>query len=500
MPPYPPLAPTSNKPLPRIRRPPNWIDTDGYRSHTPKNQIPMPSLVIDTFQTAIHNDLGFWHGASEDLPMYQEPGFVRLEPTDPDQNFHTQFNIHGCFSLIPWQNQFLHVVFEGTEEFTVSLNEHNIDCEPLRAPFPGVPDGVQASRYVMRTQVGSGSGSFDANNGANSDTPSLSTTRERKLWRKAYRANNGSCVEDGDDNDGNDYGNGNGGNDDNDDDADQGPASTEKTELFIPLSHFRINHNRVVSISFTGFYTNVSLILRRIEFVSTVPPPSAENNGFLIPEKEPSGTLVLRCSRPNSFAFGIDDGQPSFAQDVMRILDEEGIRATFFVVGAGLTDQSTNFTNFYREMMGKGHQVALHSNTHPKMEALPTIDLIDEEIVRTIQVFHDELDLQSRYFRPPFGTVGARMREQLAKRISSPSIVNWSVDVEDWLWANTSTPEKQLEAFYRDVARGGNLAVLHFLNPTTVEYLPQFIRHVKAVGLNIMRVDQCLEDPDSPPL
>ncbi|KAJ5797991.1 uncharacterized protein N7503_007287 [Penicillium pulvis] len=474
--------------------PPNWIDTDGYRSQTPKNQVPMPSLVIDTFQTAIHNDLGFWHGAGEDLPVYHEPGFVRLEPTDPDQNFHTQFNIHGCFSLIPWQNQFLHVVFEGTEEFTVSLNEHNIDCEPLRAPFPGVSDGVQASRYVMRTQFGSGPG----NDGANSGKPSQLTTRERKLWRKAYRANNGSCLEDGDDSDGNDYGDGS--NEDNDDDADQGSASTEKTELFIPLSHFRINHNRVVSISFTGFYTNVTLTLRRIEFVSTVPPPSAENNGFLIPEKKPSGTLVLRCSRPNSFAFGIDDGQPRFAQDVMRILDEEGIRATFFVVGAGLTDQSTNFTNFYREMIGKGHQVALHSNTHPKMEALPTIDLIDEEIVRAIQILHDELNLQSRYFRPPFGTVGARMREQLAKRIPNPSIVNWSVDVEDWLWANTSKPEKQLEAFYRDVARGGNLAVLHFLNPTTVEYLPQFIRHVKAVGLNIMRVDQCLEDPDSPPL
>ena len=106
----------------------------------------------------------------------------------------------------------------------------------------------------------------------------------------------------------------------------------------------------------------------------------------------------------------------------------------------------------------------------------------------------------ARYFRPPFGTVGARMREQLASRIRNPYIVNWSVDVEDWLWANTSTPENQLDAFYRGVARGGNLAVMHFLNPTTVRYLPQFIHHVKSAGFKIMRIDQCLEDPDSPPL
>lgn len=36
------------------------------------------------------------------------------------------------------------------------------------------------------------------------------------------------------------------------------------------------------------------------------------------------------------------------------------------------------------------------------MEALPTIDLIDEEIVRTIQVFHDELDLQCKAPRDHF--------------------------------------------------------------------------------------------------
>ena len=91
------------------------------------------------------------------------------------------------------------------------------------------------------------------------------------------------------------------------------------------------------------------------------------------------------------------------------------------------------------------------------------------------------------------------MRE-LASRIGNPYNVNWSVDVEDWLWANTSTPEIQLDAFYHGVARGGNLAVMHFLSPSTVRYLPQFIRHIKSSGFKIMRIDQCLENPASPPL
>ena len=96
--------------------------------------------------------------------------------------------------------------------------------------------------------------------------------------------------------------------------------------------------------------------------------------------------------------------------------------------------------------------------------------------------------------------MGARLRQRLAQHIPDPYIVNWSVDVEDWLWANTTTPEKQLDAFYRSIARGGNLAVMHFLNPSTVGYLRQFIRHAKDAGFRIMRIDQCLGDPFSPPL
>lgn len=327
-------------------RPQHWLELrDIEHNSTKSGEAPPPSLIIDTFQDPLHNDLGFWHGPGEDLNIHHEPGLFRLFPIDPDQNFHTQFNNRGCYSLVPWQNQFLHVVFEGTDQFTVSLNEHNAECSPDRAPFPGVPDSVQASRYVMRTRL-------DGSKGVQSsqDRSTLAST-QHDIKRRALRD---SCEDDEDENE-----------NENDDD-DQSPASPTRSELYIPLNHFKIDQRRVVSISFNGFYTNETITLRRIEIVPSVPPPSPANNYFGIPEKLPSGQLVLRCSVPNSFAFGIDDGQPQFAQEVMKILDEEDVRVTFFVVGAGLRDSTTNFTRFYREMMDKGHQVALHSNTHPK--------------------------------------------------------------------------------------------------------------------------------------
>ncbi|CAL5866040.1 uncharacterized protein PFLUO_LOCUS247 [Penicillium psychrofluorescens] len=433
----------------------HWNELRDGSNKSPQKQKTIPPLVIDTFQDPTLNDLGFWHGSGENLIVEHSPGFVRFTPTDPDQNFHTQFDTHGCFSLWPWQNQFLHVVFEGTDKFSVSLNEHNAECDPRRRPFPGVPDTVEAARYVMRTVV--------SDHGEPSQSRN-STTRQDESHIPAWDA----------------------------------PGSYSKTELYIPMSHFHIAQNRVVSVSFHGFYTHESVTLHRVEIVPMVPSPSPENEYFKIPSKLPNGRLVFRCSRPGSFAFGIDDGQPQLAQQVMEILDREDVRVTFFVVGAGLRDPETNFTQVYREMLQKGHQIALHSNTHPKMEGLPTVGEIDDEILQTMQIFKEKLNVESSYFRPPYGTVGARMRQQLAQHLPNPYIVNWTVDVEDWLWANTTTPEKQLEAFTNSVSRGGNLAVMHYVNPTTVQYLPQFIQLVKSAGMQIMRIDQCLED--GPPL
>lgn len=266
--------------------------------------------------------------------------------------------------------------------------------------------------------------------------------------------------------------------------------------IYIPMSHFKVELSRSIGFSLKGFYKADPVTLSVIEIVPSVARDT------VIPNKLESGDLVFACKRPNSFAFAIDDGSPEYAQEVMKIVKEEGIKVTFFTVGAPLLDPSTNLTNVYREMLSQGHQVALHSQTHPKMEGLPDYESIDWEYNEDIKTVEKQLDgLHTNYFRPPFGTEGARMRQRLAQTLGAkPTITMWSVDVEDWLWAETDTPEQQLTAFQRDVDKGGNLVVLHYLYPSTVSYLRQFIQKAKATGKQLMRVDQCMEDPNAPAL
>jgi hypothetical protein len=239
-------------------------------------------FVIDSFKWRSVNDLDAWHGPGENMSMVTGDGFVRFSPTDPDQNYHTQLS-SSCLDMTDYRKMYLHVVFSGTEEFSISLNQHNVDCDPHRNPYPETWDSVEASRYA------------------------------------------------------------------------------KGSDIYVPLSHFAIDQSRVLSVSFQGFYTRDKFILYKVEIVPYVPHDFPS-----IPRKLATGKLVLRCLRPNSFAFGIDDGQPGLAQEAMRILKEEDILVTFFVVGNSLENSRTNFSDVYEDMMERGHQIALHSYTHPK--------------------------------------------------------------------------------------------------------------------------------------
>ncbi|KAI9748724.1 MAG: hypothetical protein M1835_001730, partial [Candelina submexicana] len=238
-------------------------------------------------------------------------------------------------------------------------------------------------------------------------------------------------------------------------------ANSAKTDIYIPMTHFNIDRKKAIGFAFKGFYTSATTTVSKIELVKTVP------SGFLVPSKLDTAPLYFACTRPNSFAFAIDDGDPALAQQVLQAVNAANIKVTFFTVGAPLLDSSNNLSNVYTEMLGKGHQIAYHSYTHPPMEGLPDYAAIDSELTQDIAAVQKTLNTKSKYFRPPFGTEGARVRERLASIIPDSKFVEWSVDVEDYLWALSSTPEKQLDAFKRDIGKGGNLVVMHYLYPTT---------------------------------
>jgi Polysaccharide deacetylase len=155
-------------------------------------------------------------------------------------------------------------------------------------------------------------------------------------------------------------------------------TNTAKTDIYIPLSHFKIDKTKSIGFALKGFYTTATTTVSKIEMVKTVP------SGFLVPSKLTTAPLVFACTRPNSFAFAIDDGVPELAQQVVAAVKAAGVKFTFFTLGLPMQDTSTNFSAVYNEMLSLGHQVAYHSYTHPPMEGLPDLESIDWELTNDV--------------------------------------------------------------------------------------------------------------------
>lgn len=109
-------------------------------------------FVLDDFCRRSVNSLGAWHGPGENLMIEYDQDddddcLIRLSPSNPDHNYHTQFS-YSCFDLSRHRKMFLHVKYSGSDAFTISLYQHNAACNQWRAPFPGTFDSVEASRYT----------------------------------------------------------------------------------------------------------------------------------------------------------------------------------------------------------------------------------------------------------------------------------------------------------------------------------------------------------------
>jgi len=234
-----------------------------------------------------------------------------------------------------------------------------------------------------------------------------------------------------------------------------------------------------------GSFTNLSPVqISKIEIVTTVP------TGYVIPGKAPQAPLVFKCTVPNTVAFGIDDGDPALTQQVLQIVKDENVKVSFFSLGLPLRDPGNNLVTNYRTAIADGNQMAFHSNTHPPFSEIPGW-MMDYQIDQSMKSISDNFNgLVPKYFRPPFGNVDARMRRKFAER--GIKIIMWSINPEDTVWGPSSTPQKQLELFNKDLSEGGSIVVLHYLFPSTVTYFKQMIQSAKAAGKSIVTLDQCL--------
>ncbi len=125
-------------------------------------------------------------------------------------------------------------------------------------------------------------------------------------------------------------------------------------------------------------------------------------------------------------ALTFDDGPHyRYTGEILSILEEYGIRATFFVVG----ELAERYPELIEKELALGHEIGNHTWSHPHMKTLDA-EHTREELLRTEAALDAIADYRPKLFRPPEGFFPEAVEK--AARSLGYSLILWSVDTRDW--------------------------------------------------------------------
>lgn len=135
-----------------------------------------------------------------------------------------------------------------------------------------------------------------------------------------------------------------------------------------------------------------------------------------------SGTYYKANTQEKVIALTFDDGpDPIDTPDILDILKEKNVRATFFVLGQAV--QANSY--LLKRLVLEGHEIGNHSFNHDYQQRR----LVDE-IKQTDQEVFAATGFHTYFYRPPGGFLSKGQLETVKK--NGYIVALWSVDSKDW--------------------------------------------------------------------
>lgn len=146
-----------------------------------------------------------------------------------------------------------------------------------------------------------------------------------------------------------------------------------------------------------------------------------------------------------------DDGpHPVYTAQLLDLLAEYNIKATFFVVGKFAEENP----DLVHRMKREGHSVGLHSYGH-KSAMLQTKSAAQSDMKKALQTMKD-LGISTNLYRPPWGQVNWFTLREF--QIHAMKRVLWDVMADDW---KENTDETEIQYKLLKKAKSGSVICLH---------------------------------------
>lgn len=195
-----------------------------------------------------------------------------------------------------------------------------------------------------------------------------------------------------------------------------------------------------------------------------------------------------------TLALTFDDGpDPTYTNQILDVLREASVKATFFVVGRA----AEGHPELVRRIVSDGHLVASHTFSHAHTFHFWRSRAMADDITKGIDAVERITGERPVYFRPPQGLRVPTLRDALSKIASPPVCVTWTARGMDTV---TRSPEKIVERLTKALVPGAILT-LHDgtafgglrTRAATVTALRALLATARERGLACVRLDELLQ-------
>jgi len=187
----------------------------------------------------------------------------------------------------------------------------------------------------------------------------------------------------------------------------------------------------------------------------------------------------------------LDDGPSrTYTSDILDVLDEEGVPAVFFLLGASAAARPDLVKRIARE----GHELANHGYSHTVDERSEQ-SYIEDEIARTAAVIEAAGGATTVWFRPPGGILSAEIVRAAAAQ--GHRIALWNVDSLDWRAARGRRGAEWIaDRVLNPLPEPGSVLLFHDgggNRSATVQALSTIIRTLKGEGYEFCTLSELAE-------
>ncbi len=201
--------------------------------------------------------------------------------------------------------------------------------------------------------------------------------------------------------------------------------------------------------------------------------------GTIVPRVETSEPLV---------ALTLDDGPTlRYTRDVLNLLDEKNVKATFFLTGKEIEETPALAADIVR----RGHQVANHSFSHSNM-TLMGLAKVRDEIETTDRAIRAAGYQGVIYFRPPYGKKLFTLPWYLSQ--TARTSITWDVEPESY--PDIAEDPDAIAEYVIQNARSGSIILLHVMyrsREASRQALPKIIDGVRSRGFQFVTVSELMK-------